>query len=224
MFLSHRSTKTPIAAFTLIELLIVVAIIAILAAIAVPNFLEAQVRAKVSRAEADMRSVATALESYMVDNNNYIRSAHNNTGAFKDSYEPPTVPDDEFAAFAGLTTPVSYITTIPPDPFSDASGDMAGKNFYLYYSGTASSNEIEARKDTWVLLTIGPNQSNEVKDLHYDSTGEEQGVVLDLKSSDDEDSWTQGVKYDPTNGTMSNGDVYRFNGGATSSLPDFFEE
>ena len=56
-------------AFTLIELLIVVAIIAILAAIAVPNFLEAQTRSKVSRAKADMRSMATALEAYAVDNN-----------------------------------------------------------------------------------------------------------------------------------------------------------
>ncbi|MEO8376090.1 MAG: prepilin-type N-terminal cleavage/methylation domain-containing protein [Candidatus Sumerlaeota bacterium] len=55
--------------FTLIELLIVVAIIAILAAIAVPNFLEAQTRAKVSRVKADMRSVATAVESYRVDYN-----------------------------------------------------------------------------------------------------------------------------------------------------------
>ncbi len=56
--------------FTLIELLIVVAIIAILAAIAVPNFLEAQVRSKVSRAKSDMRTMATALESYIVDHNN----------------------------------------------------------------------------------------------------------------------------------------------------------
>jgi len=57
--------------FTLIELLIVVAIIAILAAIAVPNFLEAQTRAKVSRLKADMRSAATGLEAYAVDNNDY---------------------------------------------------------------------------------------------------------------------------------------------------------
>ena len=47
--------------FTLIELLIVVAIIAILAAIAVPNFLEAQVRAKVSRTKNDLRTQATAM-------------------------------------------------------------------------------------------------------------------------------------------------------------------
>ena len=54
-------------AFTLIELLIVVAIIAILAAIAVPNFLEAQTRSKISRVRSDLRSLATALESYCVD-------------------------------------------------------------------------------------------------------------------------------------------------------------
>jgi len=57
--------------FTLIELLIVVAIIAILAAIAVPNFLEAQVRSKTARVKSDLRAIAIACEAYMVDNNEY---------------------------------------------------------------------------------------------------------------------------------------------------------
>ncbi|MFP4380816.1 MAG: prepilin-type N-terminal cleavage/methylation domain-containing protein, partial [Candidatus Sumerlaeia bacterium] len=59
-------------AFTLIELLIVVAIIAILAAIAVPNFLEAQVRSKVARVKSDMRSLTVALEAYATDYNCYV--------------------------------------------------------------------------------------------------------------------------------------------------------
>ncbi|HPA46471.1 MAG TPA: prepilin-type N-terminal cleavage/methylation domain-containing protein, partial [bacterium] len=59
------------AAFTLIELLIVVAIIGILAAIAVPNFMNARMRASVSRAQSDLRNLSVALESYRLDNNHY---------------------------------------------------------------------------------------------------------------------------------------------------------
>lgn len=58
-------------AFTLIELLIVVAIIAILAAIAVPNFLEAQMRAKVARVQSDMRTYSTAIGTYQIDHSSY---------------------------------------------------------------------------------------------------------------------------------------------------------
>ena len=53
--------------FTLIELLIVVAIIGILAAIAVPNFLNAQIRSKIARGYADMKSLATAVHSIRID-------------------------------------------------------------------------------------------------------------------------------------------------------------
>jgi len=57
--------------FTLIELLIVVAIIGIIAAIAIPNLLNAINRGRQKRTMADMRTIATAVESYAVDNNFY---------------------------------------------------------------------------------------------------------------------------------------------------------
>ncbi len=57
--------------FTLIELLIVVAIIGVLAAIAIPNFIQAQVRAKLARVAADYQALNVALDSYNIDNNHY---------------------------------------------------------------------------------------------------------------------------------------------------------
>ena len=87
--------------FTLIELLIVVAIIAILAAIAVPNFLEAQTRSKVSRVMTDHRAVATALEAYYIDNNFYPPNPSIASLIF--DINPPFPVDDR-----RLSTPISY--------------------------------------------------------------------------------------------------------------------
>ena len=64
---NDRRIEMRARAFTLIELLIVVAIIAILAAIAVPNFLAAQTRGKLARMQADLSSLSLAIEAYRVD-------------------------------------------------------------------------------------------------------------------------------------------------------------
>jgi prepilin-type N-terminal cleavage/methylation domain-containing protein len=61
--------------FTYLELLIVITLIATLAAIGVPNFLEAQTRAKVARARADMATLMVAVEEYHRDHHAYPPNA-----------------------------------------------------------------------------------------------------------------------------------------------------
>lgn len=63
--------KQIINGFTLIELMFVISIIAVLAAIGVPNFLEAQVRAKASKARSDMAFISVGLENYRLDYGSY---------------------------------------------------------------------------------------------------------------------------------------------------------
>lgn len=204
--------------FTLIELLIVVAIIAILAAIAVPNFLEAQVRSKVSRVKADQRSLATGLEAYFVDNNDYPAVAAadgGNTSA--NSFAPSgsgaqairtfrVWGSGEENMFMTLTTPQAYITNYFSDPFADTKGCI-----FAYYSDA----------NGWIIASFGPDTDENTPDptqpgdLHfelnpggietiYDSSIAQPSQYL-LTGPDSDDSFT----YDPTNGTITPGDVYR---------------
>jgi prepilin-type N-terminal cleavage/methylation domain-containing protein len=157
------------SAFTLIELLIVVAIIAILAAIAVPNFLEAQIRSQVSRVQGDMRSLAVAIESYRVDTNAYpaalcawntadsgFTDSNNNTltPAYNVNYALASSQSSTaglrarptFSAvpgLAGITTPTAYITSIPSDPFADTKG--------------ATFEYVNMANKVWFLASYGPD-------------------------------------------------------------------
>ena len=61
--LANRNSK----GFTLIELMIVIAIIGILAAIAIPNFLRYRDKAYCAKSETDAQNVVAALSSYFAD-------------------------------------------------------------------------------------------------------------------------------------------------------------
>ncbi|MCA1822810.1 MAG: prepilin-type N-terminal cleavage/methylation domain-containing protein [Frankia sp.] len=67
--------------FTLIELLVVIIIIGILAAIAIPIFLNQRKKGYNAAAKSDMRNLATAEESYKTDNPDYTNSLTNLTAA-----------------------------------------------------------------------------------------------------------------------------------------------
>jgi len=117
--------------FTLIEFLIVVAIIGILAAIAIPNFLLAQTRAKVSRVQANFRNLANAFEMYKVDNGYYPPASN-----LSDPNHRQKVQIIE--RLRRLTSPVDYMTFIPEDPFFTKSLDpiipaIYGGRVYGYF-------------------------------------------------------------------------------------------
>ena len=67
MLLIHRGRRTPGKGFTLIELIIVVAVIGIIAAILIPNLLDALQKTKQKRTMADMRDLGTAWFSWLTD-------------------------------------------------------------------------------------------------------------------------------------------------------------
>jgi prepilin-type N-terminal cleavage/methylation domain-containing protein len=206
--------------FTLIELLIVVAIIAILAAIAVPNFLEAQVRAKVSRCKSDLRSMATAIESYYVDNNTYPVSgaaasptANTNYNAALSATQDPgntgqlTRAGQVFTfgartgsgsqAFATVTTPIGYVTSYFVDPFANFRSATIN-----YKTNTAASN--------WILGCNGPDLTAEGLFAHDGTSRIAKQTPPNETSFDLTPSvLSAAYEYDPTNGTISNGDVIR---------------
>ena len=63
--------------FTLIEMMIVVAIIALLATIAIPNYISFQYRAKTSEAKSNLGSIRTCEEAYKAENDVYLACAVN---------------------------------------------------------------------------------------------------------------------------------------------------
>ena len=211
-------------AFTLIELLIVVAIIAILAAIAVPNFLEAQTRSKVSRVKADMRTLATGIESYNIDWNRAPITSQWVSGP------GAPAPSNFNNRLRGITSPVAYVTSLPKDVFwnkqvlfpitpgieptfeyTDYTTGVTGENLgtlptYNLFNSRFSMTHYygNAGEVNWALQSAGPDQVNDFQNNPLNPLSKPVPAGDALKEGTNR-------TYDPTNGTISNGDIARTN-------------
>ncbi|MFH1742162.1 MAG: prepilin-type N-terminal cleavage/methylation domain-containing protein [bacterium] len=188
-------------AFTLIEILIVVAIIAILAAIAVPNFIHTQLRARIARVQGDFQALGVALESYRVDEGFYPPISQ--CGAAPPERKSGLWP------LKVLTSPVAYIASLPRDPFwpgTEEAEQLPGVNDYGTYwymdrrtrsippcSPSDAASFFAFDSQLWALKSPGPDHAES-----YDSRESEYGYHFHY------------VVYEVSNGLDSNGDIYLF--------------
>jgi prepilin-type N-terminal cleavage/methylation domain-containing protein len=221
------------AAFTLIELLVVVAVIAVLAAIAIPNLLEAQVRAKVARTKADMRTVATGLQAYAVDYNHFPLC--NNEMLAGKRPESDAANGAERFVLERLSTPVAYLSVgIVEDPFKPGirlrdftvaqpqgstieqvagDGDMPLHHRLKYGAmnphdavsdeGFADVVDVDGPAPRFILYSSGPD-------------GSYTAPKTIMQQAQQVSSLISCQFYDPTNGTASFGDVWRVGGAPLS--------
>ena len=200
---------SPEKGFTLIEALIVAAIVTILAAIAIPNLLEAQTRSKVSRVKSDLRALATAIESYAVDHGLppldwSVPRGEPQTPGMNDGTSGVLFPgyvDTASQVHPGLTTPVAYISDCwQTDPFArGASYEAIPFEEQKYtYKLFITARGVEPTEDyvlggyedhygAWYLVSIGPDRD------FYNGGSLVQSTRV----------------YDPTNGVVSAGNIFR---------------
>ena len=192
------------------ELLVVVAIIGILAVIALPNFLQAQVRAKVGRAKADLHGLGQGLEHYRVDENAYPPARTFCAGMM------PQLGDYNMCPLE-LTTPVDYCRRRPLDIFNLP-------HQYKYIApGFGWANEDPSILAIWVPEAF-PEDAGYGADVPYFSFRDSpvQWALWSVGPSGAKSFWDSDLKhipvpartwYDPTNGTVSEGVIVRLNTG-----------
>ena len=118
--------------FTLIELMIVVVIIGILAALAIPRFMQASLKSKVSEAKPVLKQIWTAAQTYYEENGQY----------------PPTVTDlfDNLSTWTDLGIPIDQPTGKARFQYNVTTGGTAGFDAIAIPVGAFGTNAASSRE------------------------------------------------------------------------------
>ena len=181
-----RPTSLPgkaLRGLTLGEMLIVLAVFLILTTMFLLSSKHAMVRTRISRVMQEQRMLSGALTNYQTDQ---------------------MLLPNESEGMMVLTTPVSYVSTLPKDPFSLARG---GDKTYSYFPYLSLDHK-------WIIISVGPDGDADCE--MYLSDLEENGPSVHaasigghriLMSSREAQEFIRKFSYDPTNGVVSDGDV-----------------
>jgi len=225
--------------FTLIELLIVIAIILILIAIALPNFMAARLRAKVTETAANMKTVDTAMNFCASDypggmneakwlcanQNTYLGQAWNcdtmgtapGMGIYTGWVMIHFGNFNPGISYMGsiLSTPVQYIESCPLDFFNTAMESQGSWPTFgfpaSFHIGIYIPGALDGLGRPWQEFW------NTFMPEHPEKT---DNFVFHLNSAGPDVSWwnTSNFEklYSPTNGTRSTGDIWRWSNGLTA--------
>lgn len=224
----NLSSNHPRHGLTLVEVLLLVAAVAIIAAIATPNFIAARIRSDVAQVKNDQRNLATAIEAYYVDHQNF---PPNNFGMPRGV---PGIGPGAIQALILLSTPIAYIpNSFIEDPFArkyDPSDVTPG---FIAYTNSleADADAIAAINganltstqkrtlfDTGFWLTsAGPDHIASLQNIADSNHDRATGIQIEDFHEFVQELAHEAPHYDPSNGTISNGDIFR-----TRSGPGFW--
>lgn len=206
--------------FTLVELLIAVAILGILAAIAVPQLNNAIIRAQTAKAVGDMAALEKALWAFANGNHDMFPMVRNDF--YKGDSGGEALPRLE--RLAPLTTPVAYIGGIPTDPFAAGDDERAAppNDVYAYWDEETTKKfrdanafmnvavlrerfgtyKRKANQEGLLLISHGPDRFLPVNAAKLPpSAASPSAAPVDAHACAPE--------YDPSNGIASAGEIYR---------------
>jgi len=128
------STARSQRGFTLVEIMIVVAIIALLAAIAVPGFLRARKRSQASRILNDLRMIDSAVDQYAIETNR-TSGATVAVADWTNYVKKGSVLYNSGKSILGATYGAQTVDSIPQVPTADLNtlSDVAGTGFWSPY-------------------------------------------------------------------------------------------